>query len=79
MTASKNTVETNTACSRESKQTSVPGGRIHKRAQRGAKLESQVGGHDGEQNESILTAAPQNLAECERLVNILNLPSLKSS
>ena len=35
---------------------------------KGSKTESQVGGHDGEQNESILTTAPQNLAECERLV-----------
>lgn len=54
----------------ENKQTSLLGGRIHKRAQRVAKLESQVRSHDGEQNKSSLTAAPQNLAECERLVDI---------
>lgn len=56
-----------THCVPESKQTSLPGGRIHKRTQKVAKLKSQVGDHDGEQNGSILATVPQNL-ECETLI-----------
>lgn len=53
MTESKSTVVENSVF-----QTSLPGVRIYKRTQRVAKLKSQVRGHEGEQNESILATAP---------------------
>lgn len=71
MTGSKSTVVENKQRVPERASSSVRlEGRVHKWAQGVAKLKSQVRDHDGEQNESILTTAPQNLAGSERLVNI---------
>lgn len=70
VTGSKNTVvETNSVFQREQADQSA-WKKDPQESTKVAKLENQVRGHDGEQNESFLTAAPQNLAECERLVNI---------